>query len=204
MRDLKPFPLVAVGLAAAMLSACVGAAVVGGAAAVGSTVMQDRGVKGAISDQAIRAEINHNWTSARVEFLSDLNLQIYEGRVLVSGEVKNADLRAQAIQLAWKASGVREVINEVEVSNVGGIRTYASDSWIKGQLDGKLLVERGVTSPNYSTEVFAGVIYLLGVAQSREELDKVVNVARNISGVKRVANHVLMRDDPARFKAPAS
>ena len=111
-------------LAAAPLAACVETAVVGGAAAGTSVALQERGVKGTASDIGIRSEIVHNWTQTDQRYLSDLNLQIYEGRVLVSGEVANEDLRAQAIQLAWKAKGVREVINEVEVGGAGGVGTY--------------------------------------------------------------------------------
>ena len=43
---------------------------------------------------------------------------------------------------------------------------------------------------------------LLGVAQNQQELDRVLNVARNIANVKRVVNHVLMKDDPRRFRDP--
>ncbi len=189
-------------LAILPLAACVETAVIGGVAAVGSTALQERGVKGAATDLGIRAQINDAWLRADQIYMRDLNLQVYEARVLVSGEVANSDLRAQAIQLAWKASGVREVINELEVGNTGGGRTYLVDSRIVRELEGKMLFEKGVTSVNYSVESFNGNVYLLGVAQDQTELNRVLQLARNVSGVKRVVSHVLLRDDPRRFKAP--
>jgi osmotically-inducible protein OsmY len=164
-------------LAALPLMACIETAVIGGTAAVGAaTALQDRGVKGAASDLAIRGEINDMWLKDRhgQAFMRDLNLQVQEGRVLVSGEVATADMRADAIQLAWKASGVREVLNEVEV---------------------------GVNSLNYSVESYNGVVFLLGVAQDQTELNRVLQLARNIGAVKKVVNHVLLKDDPRRFRA---
>ncbi len=188
-----------VALSALSLAGCVAAAVTGGAV-VGDTAMQERGVKGAANDTAIRAEINDYWLKKDHKMWMNLNLQVYEGRVLVTGTVPTADERADAIQLAWKAKGVHEVIDDVEVSNEGGVVDYAKDTSIQTQLNAKLLFAKGVQSVNYSAEVVNGVVYLIGVAQNQEELDKVLNIARNIADVKKVVSHVLMKDDPKRFQ----
>lgn len=189
-------------LAGLGLAGCVEAAVAGGAT-VGTTAMQERGVKGAATDMGIRAEINHYWLNQDHRLFIDLSLQVYEGRALVSGVVKDAQVRADAIQLAWKAKGVREVINEVEVVPQGtGVVDYARDTAISTELKGRLLFAKEINSVNYSIEVVNGSIYLLGVAQSATELDRVLNVARNINNVKRVVTHILMKDDPRRFRDP--
>lgn len=204
MRKTPTTRFLILAAAAVGLTACVETAVIGGAAVVANAALQERGLKGATLDQGIRTEINHQWSSTNQVFMRDLNLQIHEGRVLVSGELANEDLRAQAIQLAWKASGVREVINEVEIGSAGGVRTYWVDSRIVRELDARMILERGVSSPNYSIESFNGNVYLIGVAQDQTELNRVLQLARNISGVKRVVSHVLLKDDPKRFAKPAS
>lgn len=182
------------------LGGCVAAAV-GAGAAVGDTAMQDRGIKGAVNDNAIRAEINHYWLQKDHKMWMALNLQIYEGRALVSGTVPTADERADAISLAWKAQGVREVIDEVQVSNAGGFIDYARDTKIQTELNAKLLFAKGVESVNYSVEVVNGVVYLIGVAQDQAELDRVLNIARNLADVNKVVSHILLKDDPRRFQA---
>ncbi|MEL0012970.1 MAG: hypothetical protein VW881_06050, partial [Alphaproteobacteria bacterium] len=48
----------------------------------------------------------------------------------------------------------------------------------------------------------AGTVYLLGVAQDREELDRVFRVTRSIPNVKRVVSHVILKDDPRRVATP--
>jgi osmotically-inducible protein OsmY len=202
MRHAGLLPSLVPAIAALALAGCIETAVIGGAAA-GSTALQDRGIKGAAADLGIRSEINDLWFKDEhgQVLMRDLNLQVQEGRVLVSGEVANADIRARAVQLAWKASGVREVLNEVEVGNSGGLRTYWTDSKIVRELEARMLLEKGITSPNYSVESYNGTVFLIGVAQDQTELNRVLQLARNISSVKKVVNHVLLKDDPRRFRA---
>ena len=190
-------------LGAGALQGCVAAAVGAGATA-GVAASQDRGIKGAANDTAIRAEINHYWLQKDQSLFGNCNLQIHEGRVLVTGAVKDADTRAEAIQLAWKAKGVREVINEIEVTNQGGVGAYARDTAIVTELRSKLLFAKDIQSVNYSIESVNGTVYVLGVAQDQVELDKALNIARNVNYVRRVVSHVLMRDDPRRFREPTA
>ena len=126
--------------------------------------------------------------------------------MLVSGSVKDAETRAEAIQLVWQAENVREVINEVEVTDEGGgVVGYGRDTAINTELRTRLLFAKNVDSVNYSIETVNGNVYLLGVAQNQQELDRVLEIARNISNVRRVVSHVLLKDDPRRLaKAPES
>ncbi|MBI1244588.1 MAG: BON domain-containing protein [Alphaproteobacteria bacterium] len=192
------------GLLAAGLSlgGCVGA-VVGGAAAVGTTAMQDRGLKGAATDNAIVLEINNYWfQEGKSTLFSNISTQIYEGRVLLTGAVTNPDTRAEAVRLAWKASGVREIINEIEVTDEGGLKAYAKDVWAANELRSRLLFAKGINSVNYSVDVVNGTVYIIGVYADQAEHDRVLAVARNMSNIKRVVSHAIARDDPRRFRAP--
>lgn len=179
------------------LGGCVAAAVGGGAAAASGAV-QERGIKGTMNDTGIRAEITDLWLKKKASYLSDLNLQVHEGRVLVTGAVADPDERAEAIQLAWKAEGVKEVINEVEVTDKGGIGAYARDTVILTEFNARLLAAEKIDSLNYSAEAVYGTLYLLGVAHTPQELDRVVAIARNIRNVRKVVSHVVMQDDPRR------
>jgi len=196
-RKLLPLVL----LAALPIQGCV-PFVIGAGALTGTTAAQERGIKGAVSDTAIRTEIAHYWFERDHELFMHLNLQVHEGRVLVSGAVKNADARAEAIQLAWKAQGVREIINETQVTDEGGLGAYARDTAIVTELRSRILFAKEIASVNYSIEAVNGTIYLIGVAQNQGELERVLDMARNISGVRRVVSHVLMKDDPKRFNPP--
>lgn len=185
------------------LAACTPAGViVGGAASAGIAASEERGIKGAANDLLIRVEINEAWVKEDFDTFNRLNLQIYEGRVLVSGQVPDQALADKAIQAAWKPKGVREVINEIEISEGGDFKQFANDTLINARLDADLLFDGDVNSINYSTRAVGGTVYLLGVAKDRDELDRVFRITRDIPNVKRVISHVILIDDPRRIAAP--
>jgi osmotically-inducible protein OsmY len=185
--------------------ACIGAALIAAAApsltgcAIATSPAQERGFTGAVSDTAIRTEINALWINHNVKMASDVQLSVTEGRVLLTGKVDDPQLRVDAVRLAWQADGVREVINEVQVvSKEAGLQEYARDSWITTRLRTELLMDASVRSINYSIDVVGGTVYLMGIARSQAELDRVLNHARNLPYVKQVVNYVLLKGDPRR------
>jgi osmotically-inducible protein OsmY len=188
-------------LLAADLGLALGACapvVVGAGAAVGVTAAQERGFKGVMSDTEIRLEINHLWFQESTSLYGKVNLQVQEGRVLLTGNVPDPEARLSAVRLAWQAKGVGEVINEIEVRDTSSLLDAARDEWISAELEARILVDRAIVSINYSIETVNQVVYLIGVAQSRAELDRVIAHAKDIAYVRRVIDYVRLKDDPAR------
>ena len=183
------------------LSGC-GSLIVGGAATGGTAAVQERSVGDAVDDLTIRAQLNQLFFEDNVELLQSVSFNVIEGRVLLKGSVKKQEHRIHALELAWQASGVREVINEIQVTDQGGIVNYARDTWISTQLKAEILFDMDILSINYNVETINGVIYLVGIAQDQAELDKVVDHARRIKNVKKVVSHVVMKDDPRRTPGP--
>ena len=66
----------------------------------------------------------------------------------------------------------------------------------------RLLTDSGVWHLNYTVKTQSRVVYLMGVADSPQELLLVVDHARSVPNVERVVSHVLYRNDPRRI-APA-
>lgn len=174
---------------AAYLSGCV-PVVVGAATTTGVAVVQERSVGSALDDTAIDANINALMLDESGRLFRKVGVEVLEGRVLLTGSVQNPDDRIKATMVAWRAPGVKEVINELQVSDKKGIVNYTKDAWITTQLRTKILTDSKILDINYSVETVNGVIYLLGIAQSQAELDKVTGYARNISGVERVVSYV--------------
>lgn len=184
-------------LIAPVLGGCAGA-VVGAGAGAGVAASQERGIEGALKDSRIRAEINYFLLNEDPVLHQALSLGVYEGRVLLTGIALSADKRNQAVSTAWRATGVKEVINEIIIDPTGKTDSFARDTWITAQLRSKLLFDKKVVGINYSIDTVRETVYLLGVAQSREELDHVLNIARNIQYVRRVINHVRVKATKTR------
>jgi osmotically-inducible protein OsmY len=177
------------GLSALTLPGC--APLVGaGAATVGIAAVKEGGIKQSVSDATIQATINDLWFREDVDIFRKLDLTVNQGRVLITGIVQNPEHRVDAVRLAWKAKGVRQVINEIQIADGGGVTGYLSDSWIVTQIRTGITLDKEVQNLNYTIDAVGGTVYLMGVAQSRDELHRVLERARTTRGVKQVVSYV--------------
>lgn len=188
------------GLGLLTLAGCSAPEIVmGGAATVGVMAADERSVGTVIDDTTIKADISRRYFDYHVDNLfRPVSIEVNEGRVLLTGTVKTTELAIEAVRLAWQAEGVREVINEIKVGEGGGIGDYARDTWIATQLRSDLLFDKEIYSLNYNIEVEDGTVYLIGLAQDQEELDRVIEYARNVPRVRKVISYVRLKDDPRR------
>ena len=179
------------------LSACAGV-VVGGAATVGVAAVQERSVGDAVDDASIEFRVKDKFLEQSDKLFTRVSVDSVEGRVLLSGTVESPDDRVDVARLTWQVEGVKEVFNEVEVRDRGGLIDYFKDVRIANELRFKMLADKEISALNYSVETVNGVIYLMGIAQDQPELERVTGHASNIKGVERVVSFVVLKDDPRR------
>lgn len=179
----------------ASLSGCVGVAVGAGATA-GTAALQERGFSGAVDDTVIHGKITHAYLENDVAFKL-VAVKVHEGRVLLTGTVPKPDDRIAAVRHAWSVDGVKAVINEIKVSDDSGVLDLARDKWVNAQLRLKITFDGKIKAINYAIDTVNGTVYLMGIAQSKEELALVRNHARNIEYVRRVISHVRVKDSTA-------
>ncbi len=183
-----------------MTSSCVETALLGSVATVGTVAVQERTAGQAIDDTSIFWKIKQLYLNEEnsKNLLSGVSIEVIEGRVHLTGNVNSTETRIDAVRLAWKPRGVKEVINEITISNENSLTSMVQNKWIKGQIASKLLLEKGVRSVNYSVEVVDGIVYLMGIAQDANELNKVTTIASMVKGVKKVVNHAILKADASR------
>ncbi len=193
----------ALGMTAmAGLSACtpVGVAVGVGATA-GVVIAEERSVSDATIDTGITVEIAEALFQTQIDDLfRPINIDVVEGRVMLSGMVKSQELGDQAVEIAWKVDGVRQVYNDLQIGD-DSLVDPARDRWITTKLRGRVLADAGIFDVNYSITTVAGTIHLIGVAQDQAEIDRVVAHASDIAQVRRIVKHVVLKTDPSRQKA---
>lgn len=180
-------------IASISLAGCSGVGVATGlGAATGVAAVKEGGIRQTMSDAQIKASINDLWFKYNLETFAKLNLNVNQGRVLVTGIVQNPEHRLEAIRLVWTVDGVQQVINEIQVAESEGIKGYARDAWISTRLRAQLTVNKYIQSLNYSIETVQATVYLMGVAQDQAELDRVIDVARSIPHVRQVVSYAKM------------
>ena len=87
------------------------------------------------------------------------------------------------------------------MSDRAGIVDYLRDVKITSQLRFQMLRDRDISDVDYTVETVNVIVYLMGIARSRPELDKVTTHARNIGGVQKVISHVRLSGDDHRGKS---
>jgi len=181
-----------------LLSAGCAPVLIGGAATAGVAVAQERTVGDAIDDAVISARVKDRLLQQSGQLFLRVGTEVIEGRVLLTGSVRSAQDRVEAVRVAWTVPGVREVLNEIQVTDRGGIANSIADARLTTTLRLQMMGDRGIVDINYSIDTVNGIVYLMGIAQDQAELDRVIGYARNISGVRQVVSHVVLRNDPRR------
>ena len=149
-----------------------------------------------VEDIAIRARINDALFQRDVDLFGAVSLAVENGRVLLTGSVETPDDRLEATRLVWQTDGVREVINELQVTDTTTILDRARDLIVTKTLQSRLLFDTHVRSITYSVDTVNGTVYLLGTARSQDELDRVKSHAGNIQYVENVVSYVTVEAAP--------
>ncbi len=178
-------------LSVSALSGC--SAVVSAGATVGVAAVQERGIKGKANDIRIEALILDQYVRVGLKLTTTIGVEVYEGRVLLTGATTDSRLSDQAVKLAWKVDGVKEVLNEIQTTKNTSATDYAQDTWITAQLKSKLTFDIEILAINYVVETVNGTVYLIGVGQNQAEIDRAVQHATGIKYVRKVISHVRLK-----------
>jgi len=189
MRLRCLIPVMLTVLLGPALAACGPGLWIGAGAKTGIAIAEERSLGDQVNDAAIAVSINERLFSYNEKLFADVSVDVTEGRVLLAGVVDKPEDRVDAVRLAWQVSGVKQVMNEIQVTH-GDFEAYTNDVWISTQLRNDLLWDKDISSINYTVETVHGVVYITGIAKSQAELDRVIAHARTIAKVREVVSYV--------------
>lgn len=179
------------------LSGCIAPVAFGGMSAVGTTAVEERGLGGFASDQSLRVKINWELSNQLADF-AGIELTVYKARVLLTGTAASEQIKQQAVQITKSVPDVKEVIDGMNIEGEDGFAEYSRDAWMTTKLKATLYTDQDIEAPNYLVRTFDKVIYIFGVAQSKEEMRKVLDHAYDITGVRKVVNLIEVNNVIAR------
>ena len=181
-------------LCALALSGCAGAVVGVSTAAVAASTTE-KGFSTSVSDGVIFTKLKDRFIQMNSSLLTSADVTVNEGAVLLTGKVKTPEDKIEATKLAWEIKGVREVVNELQVTDTSSIKDIAKDLAASATLRGKMIADKDISSLNFSIDVVNGVVYLSGVASTPEERNKVVSHAENLRFAQEVVNYIILAKD---------
>jgi len=114
-----------------------------------------------------------------------VNVTVYNGLVLITGEVPTPEIKALAGDTARDYHGQRKVYNELQLRGKTSIVSRTNDSMISGKIKTKLAFTKGIDFSDMKIVTEDSVVYLLGTLY--EDMgDIAAEVARNTRGVRKV------------------
>tara|TARA_Y100001960_G_C14330702_1_gene659975 strand:+ start:120 stop:656 length:537 start_codon:yes stop_codon:yes gene_type:complete len=170
---------------------------IGAGAEVGSATMEERSYSAIVDDAAIRTQIKGNFFNFSTELFVDVGVTVKEGKVFLTGSVPKPETRIEAVKIAWRSKGVREVVNEIQIADGSSLLDAARDRWITAKLRVKITLDKEIRAVNYSIDTVNKHIYLMGIARSTSELERVFAYARSIAYVRRIVSHVQVKRSQA-------
>src|ERR1051325_2478770 len=141
------------------------------------------------SDTDDRIESSAKKTYVFRTYLKDDHIKVHakDGVVTLTGTVTDESHKALAEDTVKGLPGVNRIDNQIEVK--GQKPAAMSDDWISAKVKAALLFHRSVSA---KTQVYVkdAVVTLKGAASSKAEKDLATQYAKDIEGVKDVANEM--------------
>ena len=188
MRIVPKLPLVLVALIVPLLGGCI-AVLATGAVATGSSVHDRRGVGTVVDDKRIQLGAYDTINKDKELVLKNrVMIAVYNGTLLLMGEVRTAELKARAEHTVTGFEGVKRIVNEIDVMEPEGFWARRNDNRMTARV--KLALLDAVSTPGFDpTRVKVStahrVVYLQGVLTVEED-EIATGIARNVDGVERV------------------
>lgn len=176
------------------LSGCVNAAIGIGTAAVAASTTE-KGLSTSVSDSVIQAKLSDSFIQTSQSLFLNVETAVNNGSVLLTGKLKTQEEKITATRLSWEIRGVREVINEIQLSGTSSLKSSAKDLAASAQLRAALIRDPEISSLNFSIDVVNGIVYLSGVAESEQERERVVAHAQELRFAKQVVSYIILAYD---------
>ena len=156
---------------------------------------KEKGLGTTINDNLIKTKISNLIFKYDKELIADTKIFVNNGSVLITGKVSKPNDKIEFTKLAWTIRGVREVNNEIQITDTSSIKNIARDLASLGEIRARIMADKSINSINYSIDVVNDKVYISGVASDETELNLVKNHASSARFVKEVYSYIILNKD---------
>ena len=114
-----------------------------------------------------------------------IRVSVYNGIVLLTGQITTEERKQQATDIVENIEHVRAVQNELTTDDFRGVVERARDSYLASTVRAKLLTAQDVDFDKFDVVIDRRNAYLMGYA-TKEETDRATDIIRNVRGIKAV------------------
>ena len=184
----------------ATLSACF--PMVMGGAVMGGLVATDRRTSGAqLEDEGIEVRAA-NRIRDNLGDRAHVNVSSYNRRVLITGEVPNAQDKQLVEQVVSRVENVQSVVNELAELGNATLSQRSSDVLVTGRVKAGMVDAKDLYANAFKVVTERGITYLMGRVTQREA-DRATEITRSTSGVEKVVRvFEIISEDELRNMLP--
>ena len=171
-----------------------------------------RSTEDQVTDSKIHTGILDRIKNRDKSLLLDVNVDVWEQRVLLTGTVDDQKLTSEIESLAKQDSRIKILHNKIKVVTTeekealrkqkeaggdgkSGVGQFVNDFWIETKIKAQLLTESKVGSVNYFYRSILNDIYVIGESTSSEEKRLVLSIIRATEGVRSVQEYIAVSDN---------
>ncbi len=177
------------------LQSCA-APILGGVGAIAfSSSAQEKGLGTSINDKVIYVKLRNAIYDWDPSVSQKISISVNSGSILITGTLNKIEKRIELTKVIWEVNGVKEVNNEVQISDTNNLKNIAKDLASLGEIKARLMASKQLNSLNFSVDVVNNVAYISGIASSEKEISLVTQIAQEARFVKEVQNFVKVNKD---------
>tara|TARA_B100000795_G_scaffold242491_1_gene205826 strand:+ start:60 stop:635 length:576 start_codon:yes stop_codon:yes gene_type:complete len=165
-----------------------------GIASVG-TAAKEKGIGTSFSDTLIKTQISNKIFKYNPSIIAKTKVFVNDGAVLITGKVKTPQDKIELTKVTWKIKGVKEVNNEIQVTDVTSIKNIARDIASMAEIRARIMTDKKINSLNFSVDVINDKAYIIGIAASKEEMKLVMDQASSARFISEVYNYIIITND---------
>ena len=124
-----------------------------------------------------------------------INSKVLDGRIFLTGKVENPEEKLRITKIAWEIKGVRSVKNDINLKENFNFKRSAEDLYITSRLKTILILSKDIKAANYNIDTYKRKVFIYGIAQNKNELNLVIDEAKNITNVLEVIASILLVED---------
>jgi len=181
----RPLAAVALcGMVAISLQGCLGLAV--GGAVMGTLAATDRRTLGSqTEDKAIALKAIDRVANVQGANSNHVNVTSFNRKVLLTGEVHDAQAKAAVEREVAGIAGVQSIVNELTVAGASSFTARSNDSLLTGKVKASFVDDKVIYANSIKVVTERSIVYLMGRVTPAEGA-RAASIASGVSGVQKV------------------
>ena len=177
------------------LTSCVGTGSKGVFGTGVSIALDPRSLGTQIDDSIMQKNLLAKLVFMNKKYALTINSKVLDGRIFLTGKVENPEEKLRITKIAWEIKGVRSVKNDINLKENFNFKRSAEDLYITSRLKTILILSKDIKAANYNIDTYKRKVFIYGIAQNKDELNLVIDEAKNITNVLEVIASILLVED---------